>query len=98
MLKLLLVVPMLVPLAVLVRGAWAAWRLVGLPATAKRPFCDVVLAVFAVAAIAISRYWQLAVLATAVLDGLALAVTAARVALLPSGARRYWPLARWYRI
>jgi len=56
-----------------------------------------VLAVLAVAVLVMCRYWHQVVLAAAALDGLVLVVIAVRVALLPSGARRYWPLARWYR-
>jgi DNA segregation ATPase FtsK/SpoIIIE, S-DNA-T family len=98
MLKLLLAVLVIIPLAVAVRGAWSAWRFVGLPADAKRWFCVVVLAVLAAAAVVVGRYWQLVVLAAAVLDGLVLVVAVVRFALLPSGARRYWPLARWYKL
>jgi DNA segregation ATPase FtsK/SpoIIIE, S-DNA-T family len=96
--KLLLVVLVLVPLAAAVRGGWGAWRFLGLPAEARRQFCALAAAAVAMAVVAMCRYWVPVVLAAAVLDGLALAVTAARVALLPSGARRYWPLARWYRL
>jgi len=94
----LALVLVLAPLAFAVRGVWAAWRFLGLPPVARRPFCGLVLVLFAAVAFVTARHWHLAVLAVAVLDGLALVVTAVRVALLPSGARRYWPLARWYRL
>jgi S-DNA-T family DNA segregation ATPase FtsK/SpoIIIE len=96
--KLLLIVLVLVPVAFAARGAWAAWRFLGLPAPARRPFQVLAVAAVVVAAVAACRYWRLVILAAAVLDGLAFVITAARVALLPSGARRYWPLARWYRL
>jgi S-DNA-T family DNA segregation ATPase FtsK/SpoIIIE len=98
MLKILLIVVVLAPLAMSVRGAWAAWRFVGLPAEGKRWFCGVVLAVIAVVAVVTCRHWLLVVLAAAAFDGLALVVIAVRIARLPSGARRYWPLARWHKL
>lgn len=99
MIAVLALVPVVAPLPLAVRGAWAAWLRLGLPATAKRLFFGLVVIVpAAVVALVMVRHWHQVVLAAAVLDGLALVVTAARVALLPSGARRYWPLARWYRL
>lgn len=88
----------LAPLAIAVRGAWAAWLFCGLSSAAKRQFCILVLVLGAAAAIAAATHWHLAVLAAAVLDGLALTVIVVRIVLLPSGARRYWPLARWHRL